>query len=65
MKRVSGDEWVAGNLSYHLKDRPVWQGAYQGKALSTGKKIFEAEVVILNKTGIISIVVPRNLLNKK
>ena len=23
---VLGDEWSAGNLSYHLKSRPVWQG---------------------------------------
>ena len=23
---VLGDEWVAGNLSYHLKSRPVWKG---------------------------------------
>ena len=23
---VLGDEWYAGNLSYHLKSRPVWQG---------------------------------------
>ena len=23
---VFGDEWYAGNLSYHLKSRPVWQG---------------------------------------
>ncbi len=23
---VSGDEWTAGNLSYHLKSRPVWLG---------------------------------------
>ena len=23
---VLGDEWVAGNLSYHLKSRPVWEG---------------------------------------
>ena len=21
---VKGNEWEAGNLSYHLKDRPVW-----------------------------------------
>ena len=21
---IGGDEWVAGNLSYHLKDRPKW-----------------------------------------
>ena len=24
---VLGDEWVAGNLSYHLKSRPIWEGA--------------------------------------
>ena len=23
---VLGDEWVAGNLSYHLKSRPSWEG---------------------------------------
>jgi len=23
---VVGDEWKAGNLSYHLKSRPVWEG---------------------------------------
>ena len=23
---VTGDEWKAGNLSYHLKSRPVWVG---------------------------------------
>ena len=23
---VLGDEWVAGNLSYHLKSRPIWEG---------------------------------------
>ena len=24
---VLGDEWHAGNLSYHLKSRPVWEGS--------------------------------------
>ena len=23
---VLGDEWVAGNLSYHLQSRPIWEG---------------------------------------
>jgi len=23
---VLGDEWNAGNLSYHLKSRPIWEG---------------------------------------
>ena len=26
IKYVSGDEWTAGNLSYHLKSRPLWIG---------------------------------------
>jgi hypothetical protein len=26
IKKVSGDEWHAGNLSYHLQSRPVWVG---------------------------------------
>jgi 4-amino-4-deoxy-L-arabinose transferase-like glycosyltransferase len=27
IKGVAGDEWLAGNLSYHLKSRPVWNGS--------------------------------------
>jgi len=26
---VLGDEWIAGNLSYHLKSRPVWEGSLE------------------------------------
>ena len=26
IKIVLGDEWFAGNLSYHLKSRPIWEG---------------------------------------
>ena len=33
---VIGDEWSAGNLSYHLKSRPVWIN-------DLGKKIMEIE----------------------
>ena len=63
--RISGDEWRAGNLSYHLKDRPKWQRPLQGKLLGTEKKIFESEVLLLNKTGRGGIAIPNNLLNKK
>jgi len=24
MAFIKGDEWIAGNLSYHLKERPKW-----------------------------------------
>ena len=30
---VLGDEWNAGNLSYHLKSRPVWEGIVERKKL--------------------------------
>ncbi len=30
---VFGDEWNAGNLSYHLKSRPVWDGFVERKKL--------------------------------
>ena len=26
---VVGNEWIAGNLSYHLKSRPVWEGSLE------------------------------------
>jgi len=31
---VLGDEWVAGNLSYHLESRPVWEGLITKDKLS-------------------------------
>ena len=30
---VLGDEWNAGNLSYHLKSRPLWEGIVQRQKL--------------------------------
>ena len=30
---VYGDEWNAGNLSYHLKSRPVWKGIVKREEL--------------------------------
>ncbi|WP_440933250.1 glycosyltransferase family 39 protein [Candidatus Pelagibacter sp.] len=30
---VLGDEWSAGNLSYHLKSRPVWDGLVEREKL--------------------------------
>ena len=30
---VTGDEWVGGNLSYHLKSRPVWEGFVEREKL--------------------------------
>ena len=35
---VLGDEWTAGNLSYHLESRPVWGGAITKDKLSALSK---------------------------
>ena len=35
---VLGDEWFAGNLSYHLKSRPVWGGIITKDKLSSLSK---------------------------
>ena len=50
--RVSGNEWVAGNLSYHLKDRPKWEIRLKG--------IFKNKIIIWTKNS--DTVVPTNLL---
>ena len=35
---VLGDEWHAGNLSYHLKTRPIWGGAITVKNINSLSK---------------------------
>jgi len=35
---VLGDEWNAGNLSYHLKSRPVWEGLVTNDKLNSLSK---------------------------
>ncbi len=35
---VVGDEWKAGNLSYHLKSRPKWEGFIDDKILNNAKE---------------------------
>jgi len=36
IKIVIGDEWSAGNLSYHLSSRPKWMQSLKNKTSSTG-----------------------------
>ena len=36
IKLVYGDEWIAGNLSYHLKSRPKWNGGVKCCLISDG-----------------------------
>ena len=35
---VIGDEWKAGNLSYHLKSRPTWEGFMNDEILNDAKE---------------------------
>ena len=41
IKLVYGDEWIAGNLSNHLKSRPKWNGGVKCCVISDGKNNVE------------------------
>jgi len=42
---VIGDEWKAGNLSYHLKSRPTWEGFIDDKILNDAKEYLCVDAV--------------------
>ena len=46
---VTGDEWKAGNLSYHLKSRPVWEGSTNDEILKNASKFICIEDVCLGR----------------
>ena len=49
---VVGDEWYAGNLSYHLRSRPVWRKGLSGdknKLNISGGVIYTGNPQILKK----------------
>ena len=46
---VTGDEWKAGNLSYHLKSRPVWEGSTNSKILKNASQFICVEDVCLGR----------------
>ena len=35
---VVGDEWKAGNLSYHINSRPIWKGFVTKEKLNSFEK---------------------------
>ena len=37
---VYGNEWNAGNLSYHLKSRPVWEGFVEKEKLESIERLY-------------------------
>ena len=41
---VKGDEWYAGNLSYHLKSRPKWLPIDSGKIIKSKDIMLPGEI---------------------
>jgi len=46
---VTGDEWKAGNLSYHLKSRPKWEGFTNNMILNNSSQFICVEDVCLGR----------------
>jgi len=46
---VTGDEWKAGNLSYHLKSRPRWEGLTNNKILNDSSQFICIDDVCLGR----------------
>ena len=52
---VGGDEWHGGNLSYHLKSRPIWDNILQGSSNVSLENIDGGFVLIGNSNILIKI----------
>ena len=46
---VTGDEWKAGNLSYHLKSRPKWEGFTSEKILNNSSEFICVDDICLGR----------------
>ena len=46
---VLGNEWLAGNLSYHLKSRPRWEDGIENYLLTGDKMCFRTNVCLGDK----------------
>ena len=46
---VTGDEWKAGNLSYHLKSRPKWEGFTNNEILNSSSQFICVDDVCLGR----------------
>ena len=46
---VTGDEWKAGNLSYHLKSRPKWEGFTNNGTLNKSSQFICVDEVCLGR----------------
>ena len=46
---MTGDEWKAGNLSYHLKSRPKWEGFTTNEMLNKSSQFICIDDVCLGR----------------
>tara|TARA_B100000963_G_scaffold263857_1_gene231974 strand:+ start:2857 stop:4179 length:1323 start_codon:yes stop_codon:yes gene_type:complete len=46
---VTGDEWKAGNLSYHLKSRPRWEGINNNEILNRSSQFICVDDICLGR----------------
>jgi len=46
---VTGDEWKAGNLSYHLQSRPKWEGLTNDKILNDSSQFICIDDICLGR----------------
>ena len=46
---VTGDEWKAGNLSYHLKSRPKWEGLINDDVMTKSSQFICVDDVCLGR----------------
>jgi hypothetical protein len=46
---VTGNEWNAGNLSYHLKSRPKWEGFTSNETLNKSSQFICVDDVCLGR----------------
>ena len=46
---VTGNEWNAGNLSYHLKSRPKWEGFTNNEKLNKSSQFICVDDVCLGR----------------
>ena len=46
---VTGDEWKAGNLSYHLESRPKWEGFNNNEILNNSSQFICVDDVCLGR----------------
>ena len=52
---MGGDEWHGGNLSYHLKSRPIWDNILEAKENTLLKDIEGGFVIIADADTLLEI----------